>query len=152
MPDHSEGEQHVFLLRAVPDCVDDVMPRGAEDAMGGDDANVIEAAGETPGHDVAGLEVSVDFLAAAGEERHQVGHATVIDIRVGPAQTPHPRICAEAAAHVFVYLALQVDAGGTEGANDDVGADAPVGREVAAWVTRSDGRGTVDGLSADRGI
>src|SRR5258708_38542072 len=102
MPDHSEGEQHVFLLRAVPDVVDDVMPRGAEDAIGGDGANVIEAAGETPGHDVAGLEVSVDFLAAAGEERHQGWDAAGSAIAGGAPPAPPPRGGAGTAAAVFV--------------------------------------------------
>src|SRR5260221_2248207 len=117
--DHLEREEHVFHLRAAADVVDGVVAGRAGDDAGGNDADVIEAAGEAPGDDVAGLEGAVDFPAAAGEEGHEVRNAAVVDVRVGSAQAPHARVGAEVPAHVFVDLPPEGDAGGAGGAADD---------------------------------
>ena len=62
----------------------------------GDDADVEEAVRQAPRHDVAGLVVraGAETLAAAREERHQVRHAAMVDVAVGPRR---PQSCGYAA-------------------------------------------------------
>ncbi len=56
----------------------------------------------------------------------------MIDIRIGPGQAPKVGICAEFAGHVLVDERLQVDTNVAAGADDDVGANAALDRDVTS--------------------
>src|SRR5437762_14391758 len=121
MTNYWPGVQHVFVLRAATDVVDDIA------AVRRDDADVIQAAGKSPRDDVARLPIRVRLLAATFEERHQIRHAAVIDVRVGPGESPHARIHTEVRAHVVLQLFLPIDVRrGAECANDYTGVSAAV--------------------------
>lgn len=70
----------------------------------------------------------------AGEEDLQIRDAAVVDVGVGGFQAPEFGVEAQMAFHVLVDLLLQVDTQGAVGADDDVRADAEMGRHVAAGI------------------
>src|SRR5204863_6389054 len=84
MPDDGEGVEDLFALRAATDVVH-------HERRIVDDADVIEPAGEAPGHDVAAGERRARRFSAALEERHQIRHAAVVDVRVRRGESPHRR-------------------------------------------------------------
>jgi hypothetical protein len=79
------------------------------------------------------------------EEDHQIWDAAVVDISVGMAEQPASlvRIRREILLHVFVNFFLQVDAYSAVAANDLVGANAGVRRNVPARIRNSDISGNV---------
>ena len=118
------------------DVVHDERPDAVRGSAIDHQPDVRQVAGQHPRHHVARRVVgrvrrARPRRAAAPEERLQVRHAAMIDVRIGPRQAPRARIRGERGAHVLVDPLLQVDADGAIGTDDDVGADADVGRHVA---------------------
>jgi hypothetical protein len=134
-----EVEEAGFFLGAAADVVDDVGCVVGGLAVG-DDHDVREFARDGAGDEVTG-EV-VGFVGAGGEGvalaievGAEVGDAAVVDVGVGFGEVPLLGIFGEVAGHVFVEELLEVLVeGGTEGADDDVGADAAVEGDVAVGV------------------
>src|SRR4051812_13983917 len=111
VPDDLEGPQDRLELSAVADVVHHEVIAAGRWPLRGNHADMVEAAWQPPGHDVARIirRVESKALSPACEELHQVRHAAMIDVRVGLLQTPHLRINGEVPGHVFMHGHLQVE-------------------------------------------
>jgi len=133
------------LFDAVADVVDD----GHLHADGSEDTYVGQTGVETPGDDVAYFEWGREFIAGDGNfgcpelgsgalpVGFEVEDAAMVDAGVGSVFAPSfaGRVDVEGAKHVFVDQLLQVEGEGVAGgADDDVGADAGLARDVAVGV------------------
>ena len=68
----------------------------------------------------------------------------MIDVGVGPAETPQRGVGGEVSAHVLVHALLQVDLLTSIGANHHIRTDAPIGRYVAARIVDTPVAAVVD--------
>src|SRR4029077_14387926 len=79
------------------------------------------------------------------EESHQIGDATVVNIRVRVRKKPSPliRVGREIVQHILVNFFLQIDTDGAVCADNFIGADTCIGRDVPVWVGNPDVGGIV---------
>ena len=91
---------------------------------------------EIAGRVVRGVCGGGQLFALAAEEDHQIGDATVVDVRVGVEEHPANMVGVgpEIGFHVFVDFLLKIDSHGAVDADDFVGADSGVGGNVATGV------------------
>lgn len=132
------GEEVVILGGSAADVVNDI-----GDALGvlliGDEHDVGAIARDGAGDEIARMVVLL-FLSdlecdtAAFEEGPEIRDPAVIDIFVRLLQSPDSGVFAEVCLHVLVDQLLEVKIHVTEGADDDIGADAAVFGNVAAGV------------------
>lgn len=133
-------EQTIFFGNAAADVVDDEVAFVAVIPVIRDYADVRHAfAVEVPRDDVAGLIVRTvvgngNGLAVAAKKRLQIGNSSMVDVCVGRFQAPFLRICREIRRHVLVNFFLQVYAGSSKRANDNIRARSGVRRHVAAGI------------------
>ncbi len=108
----------------------------------GDDADVIEAVGKLPHHNVAGAPLRTstrgrqcgERLSITREENDLIHHATMIDVLVEFRMLIFTRINTGEAALVFVNETLQVEADSAQRTNYDIGASTSAARHVAIGV------------------
>jgi len=156
MPNEGEGEEDVFALRTLADVVDEERTVRAGSNSVGNEADVEEAGRKTPDHEVAGDVIgstSCDrkLLSLALEEDHEIGDTAVVDVGVGREMAPIGGIASGRFLFVLVDEHLEIDLHLAQGADDDVGADAPIQRHVAAGVGDLHISGIVAGGDADLG-
>lgn len=113
-----------------------------------DDHDVRAISGNGAGDEVAGFVVILVFCdleleAASVEVGPKVGDASVIDVFVGSLQAPTFWIFGEIFLHVLVNKLLKVESLITESPDDDIGADAPFFRNIAAGIFEGDVGGIV---------
>ena len=107
-------------------------------------ADVMQAVRQTPRHHVAGKERTANALPAPLEEPHQVRYAPVIDVAIGPAESPHRRVAREVPLHVLVDLHLQIDTDCAERPDHDVCAYAAPEIDIPRGIAERDVRRVVD--------
>lgn len=147
-----EVGEAVFFAGALADVVDD-----EGETLGvffvADDHDVRQVGRDGAGDEVAREEdvfcegfIEGDFLMFTDEKGDEVRDATVVDVLVGPFESPVFRISAKAGQHVLMDEFLQVEGGAfAQGANNDIGADSFFPWDIAAGI----GEGGVGGIVAD---
>ena len=148
------SEQRVFFPGTASDVVND--ERSAVGSLlVADDHDVGKIGRNGAGDEIAGKVVG-GFLGdglgevATFEVGLQIWDAAVIDASVGLTQAPVFGILRKVRAHVLMNEFLEVLVqGGSEGPDDDVGADAAFFRNIAAGILETHVGGVVDRGDSD---
>ncbi len=78
-------------------------------------------------------------MAMAPKPGFNIRDAAMIDIAIGPGQTPASGVSAEIGGHVLMHMLLEVELEGVAiGADNDVDTDAAIFRDVAAGIFKGD--------------
>ena len=108
-----------------------------------DNADMIEVAWQFQSDQIARIERRRNPVGESGtfaaQKNLQIADPPVVDVGVGACEPPAAGVVAKRGAHVGIHERLQVEPEGVAvGADDDVGADAALARDVTA------GKGKLD--------
>jgi len=134
------GEQHIFHLVSLSNVVHDHVTASRALAID-NDPNVRHVAAKIVRNQIAGIVVSWmhsdrQRFPFALEKDHQIRHPPMIDVAIGfPGKPPPlPWIGREILLHILVDLLLKVHAHGAVGANDFIGADSGIARNITTRI------------------
>jgi hypothetical protein len=135
--DYGPIEQDIFHLWSVADVVHHHVVTASPSPVD-NHADVSDSAAEIPSHNVARGIVLASSRQSQGfafprKEEHQIRYPPVVNVRVG-GPAPVVRIDIEVLNHIFMNFFLQVYANRAVNADDLVGANAGVRRNIAARI------------------
>ncbi len=141
MAGNFKAKEDVLFLSATADIVQHQGHPAASLAVA-DNADMGQAASQIPGDNIArtiarGILTRRQRPALALEPGHQVWHAAMINIAVGPAKPPVLGIQAKVSAHVLMHRLLQIQALLAQRADHHIGAHAGIERDIAIGVTQA---------------
>ena len=136
MPSHRAGKENVLLLRTCPDVMQDE-GRTIRAKPVRHDAHMRQVAGQRLGYDITGqigdwTLRQWHFGSDPRKQRLQVRHPAMVYAAVWCSKAPERGVGRKIGWHVAVDRKLQVDPPTiAQGADHHIGADPPVGRQVA---------------------